>query len=189
MNKKIIMELSLDEASAIARFCLRKGQPPVQVLLNACGVSSREPFLFEIEDFVDLRNLATWESIEGRKLERRGEYRAQNKIYLCLLSQLLSRGGERVSELLKKARGTKRRYFSAVKSELEQGRRIPGSDPTWYACTKLNVESKGKIIRDLLQALDFSRSYTCFISNLVMYKRPQIAGLRFKSDDAPAKVS
>jgi len=206
MKKKLTLSISPDEAFAIVNFCERKGRSPLEVLLNACGYQNPEPFLFDIESFVEKRKYLTGKDINDKYPLRKNKEIAhriweeidrpqpkgrpsggQNEIYLALLSQLLNWNKDKVSAEFEKRHGTRQQYFSKT-GDVSQAHWIPNSDPAWYACTQLPAGQKKKILCDLLRDLGFTYAYRYLISELVDNRRPQIAGLRFVSDEVPEKT-
>jgi len=210
MKRKLTINASSQEAFAIVTFCERKGRSPLEVLLNACGYQNPEPepFFFDIESFLEKRQLPSiniddptlspskkirlkqqlflegiWNEVDNQMPIRRPKG-DQNTVYLQLLSQLLKWDKEKVSAELEKRHGTRQQYFSRT-GDVLQPHRIPNSDPVWYANTKLNADMKERILYKLLRKLNFTPTYSRFISDLVNNKRPQIAGLRFVSDETP----
>jgi hypothetical protein len=199
MNRKLILNASPEEAFAITSFCERKGRSPREILLDACGFQNSEPFIFDIEPFIQKRRFPSgrdidepnpvkkkkiiqrriWDELDDQKAVpplNRGD---QNKVYLQLLSQLLNWNKEKVSAKLESKRGTRHQYFDKT-ADVLQPHRIPNSE--WYAHTKLNAEMKERILYDLLLELNFSRAYGRLIAGLVNDKRPRIFELQFHAE-------
>jgi SeqA protein C-terminal domain len=185
MTEQFNFEVSLEQACAIVKFCERAGRAPLDVLLTACGAPEREPYIFDLSDFVDVRDYASWEHLEKRKPVFRTARGAQNRVYLGLLSQLIKWDEPRVSEALSKKRGRHRIYFSKDPQEIRKSgnnidvHAIPGSD--WFACTHLSGYQKHDILYKLLCSLGFSQSYSWLISWLPEDERPRIYGFSIGS--------
>jgi hypothetical protein len=209
MNRKLTIEVTPQEASAIVGSCERKGFSPLTVLLNACGYQNPqpEPFIFDIAGMIERRRFPTdkdvneqnpltkrhliagqiWQEIDNRTQMPRA-HGEQNKIYLELLSQLFKWDQEKVSAKIQNRGGTRRLYFSKNDDEVLQPKPIRNSEPTWYANTKLNAELKERILYKLLSDLNFSPAYGRFVSSLVNNKRPLIAGLGFALDQVTKQI-
>jgi hypothetical protein len=181
MNKQLVLDVSLEQASAIVQLCQREGRSPVELLLESTKMPRHEPYIFHIENFVELSEHKSWDEIQNKKVEHRTQKGAQNRVYLELLSQLLKWNEPKVSEALQKRRGRTRLYFSKNRKDLSQPKLIPSSD--WVAGTKLSSYQKHQILYDLLIGLGFSRDYSWTISWLPNEKYPRVSGLSFKSKE------
>lgn len=169
------------------KFCEHAGRSPLDILLKACGATEREPYIFDLSDFVDARDYASWEQVEKRKPVFRTARGAQNRVYLALLSQLLKWDERRVSEALSKKKGRHRIYFSKDPQEIRKSgsnidvHPIPESD--WFACTHLGGYQKHDILYKLLCTLGFSAPYSWLISWLPEDERPRIAGFSIRESE------